>query len=542
MKKSLPVSAETIGEVIQMALSDHVSFQAIKDLHGLGEDEVKSLMRTNLKPGSYRAWRKRVRTFGDRREHYKSTDAETKLRPAKQNPLAQVNAEVSNNVGIVDVWVTGWNLDPLTRGVYSTLGVGGTPANRVTLATAVSSRLVFAGEYTSVMYPATMHGAYHSGVHAARQLECTAGQHVVIIGAGIAGLVAARCLIDRGVLVTVIEATGHLGGRARVEYRGDIPFHPGAAWIHGTDANPIVPAAQAAGVAFAPWPSSGSAAAHVQHGRGRLDSAHLDVIERAHTRVKLGLAASASAARTNKQSDIAIRGPIRDELLALDDINVRAALSVMMQQHVESLMGGFLDDLSHQHGDEPFKYPGGDAYLLTPMTPMLNLLAEGTNILHDEVVDSVVWHRDEVSVRTLTGSYPCDACIVATSVTPLQSGDVAFDPPLPADFVRSLSMIRMGHKAKVFVQCESRWWGNLERIRVAEAPDHRSDLTDTSTIGTWVDASDVSGVPVLCGFIGGTEALRLQNLSAAADLGGEIAQRELLGLIESQLVFLRASQ
>ncbi|MDA9195008.1 TIGR03643 family protein [Burkholderiales bacterium] len=54
-----------------MALSDHASFKNIKEVHGLSESEVKALMRSNLKTGSYKAWRKRVRTFSDRRENYK---------------------------------------------------------------------------------------------------------------------------------------------------------------------------------------------------------------------------------------------------------------------------------------------------------------------------------------------------------------------------------------------------------------------------------------------------------------------------------------
>ena len=60
-----------ISEVIEMALSDHVSFENIKKLYGLREKDVKTLMRTNLKAGSYRAWRKRVRDFSERRQHYK---------------------------------------------------------------------------------------------------------------------------------------------------------------------------------------------------------------------------------------------------------------------------------------------------------------------------------------------------------------------------------------------------------------------------------------------------------------------------------------
>ncbi|PJI86090.1 uncharacterized protein (TIGR03643 family) [Yoonia maricola] len=60
-----------VSDIIQMALSDHVSFQDIRREYGIGEKDVKALMRDNLKPGSYRAWRKRVRDFGDRRETYK---------------------------------------------------------------------------------------------------------------------------------------------------------------------------------------------------------------------------------------------------------------------------------------------------------------------------------------------------------------------------------------------------------------------------------------------------------------------------------------
>jgi uncharacterized protein (TIGR03643 family) len=70
-KQELVLDEGTRSEIVAMALSDHVSFQDIKDLHGLSPDSVKELMRTTLKPGSYRAWRKRVRDFGDRREHYK---------------------------------------------------------------------------------------------------------------------------------------------------------------------------------------------------------------------------------------------------------------------------------------------------------------------------------------------------------------------------------------------------------------------------------------------------------------------------------------
>jgi uncharacterized protein (TIGR03643 family) len=54
-----------------MALSDHTSFAQIKSQYGLGEKDVKKLMRSRLKTGSYKAWRQRVRNFSDRRAIYK---------------------------------------------------------------------------------------------------------------------------------------------------------------------------------------------------------------------------------------------------------------------------------------------------------------------------------------------------------------------------------------------------------------------------------------------------------------------------------------
>jgi uncharacterized protein (TIGR03643 family) len=66
-----PQDAATISEIIEMALSEHISFGLIRTQHGLGADQVKALMRVQLKPGSYRAWHKRVRKLSDQREVYK---------------------------------------------------------------------------------------------------------------------------------------------------------------------------------------------------------------------------------------------------------------------------------------------------------------------------------------------------------------------------------------------------------------------------------------------------------------------------------------
>lgn len=53
-------SASFISEVISMAWVDDISFDKIKNVSGLSEGAVIKIMRSNLKPGSFKLWRKRV--------------------------------------------------------------------------------------------------------------------------------------------------------------------------------------------------------------------------------------------------------------------------------------------------------------------------------------------------------------------------------------------------------------------------------------------------------------------------------------------------
>src|SRR5579862_9697361 len=60
-------------------------------------------------------------------------------------------------------------------------------------------------------------------------------ERIIVIGAGLAGLAAARALRDKGYAVIVLEARKRSGGRILTKYCVDV----GAQWIYGTEGNPI---------------------------------------------------------------------------------------------------------------------------------------------------------------------------------------------------------------------------------------------------------------------------------------------------------------
>ena len=49
-----------ISRIIEMAWEDRTPFDAINEQFNLNEQGVKELMRSSLKPSSYKLWRKRV--------------------------------------------------------------------------------------------------------------------------------------------------------------------------------------------------------------------------------------------------------------------------------------------------------------------------------------------------------------------------------------------------------------------------------------------------------------------------------------------------
>lgn len=85
---------------------------------------------------------------------------------------------------------------------------------------------------------------------------------VIVIGAGAAGIAAARHLQAAGLAVVVLEARDRVGGRAWTVLAGGLPLDLGCGWLHSADENDWARIAKAEGLAIDPLPPPWARPAH----------------------------------------------------------------------------------------------------------------------------------------------------------------------------------------------------------------------------------------------------------------------------------------
>ena len=79
---------------------------------------------------------------------------------------------------------------------------------------------------------------------------------IVVIGAGAAGIAAARRIQAANRKVIVVEAANQIGGRCITDATSfDVPFDRGARWMHNPDTNPVIKLARSAGLEIVTAPS-----------------------------------------------------------------------------------------------------------------------------------------------------------------------------------------------------------------------------------------------------------------------------------------------
>ncbi|MCV7243629.1 FAD-dependent oxidoreductase [Mycobacterium mantenii] len=269
---------------------------------------------------------------------------------------------------------------------------------------------------------------------------------VLVVGAGMAGLSAARTLADAGRPVRVIEARGRIGGRVCTDRDWGAPLELGASWIHGTTDNPLTELARRARAQLAGTDYYGWVVLAVDPAVAPLDyrsATWRSFVERARGQGGAGsLGAAVQAAADSAR------------LSAAD----RAQLAFYLTTEIEDEYAADVNQLSANSFDKG-DFAGGDQDVITNGYDALpKLLADGLTIELNTPVTAIVQRDDAVIVRAGDKSLRGPAAIVTVPLGVLKSGAITFDPPLPDGHAQAVKALGFGALSKSFFRFDQRTW------------------------------------------------------------------------------------
>ncbi|ETN19350.1 hypothetical protein PPTG_04694 [Phytophthora nicotianae INRA-310] len=353
---------------------------------------------------------------------------------------------------------------------------------------------------------------------------------VVVIGAGMAGVATASALLasNRFKLedICVLEAQKRIGGRIHTRVFSDelpVKVEAGAAWIHGTEGNPMVELAQKFGIeleevsARNPWLHPSSCPGFLIYEGNRLLSEE-EVKETwewqdllLHKIQELALSGEVEG----KTLDVVVDGILMEDKelreVVVSSTNARERLALCLHL-VETWMGseshemqidafGEIDLMGDDPGAHCLVPAGMESFLKHLSAPLKNMIRTNSCVASVNYEDT-----NTVVIKCIDGSeVKADRVVVTCSLGFLKSGKLQFYPELPVSKVDAISRSQMGQCMKVMVQFPEAFW-----------PKNASFITQISdTTGSEIDRVyfpvifsyyGVKGVPILEGDLIGDKA------------------------------------
>lgn len=271
---------------------------------------------------------------------------------------------------------------------------------------------------------ASMLSAGTSGLRAQPSGSGASQVDVVIIGAGAAGIAAARRIAAAGRSAVVLEAKGRPGGRCVTDtVTFGTPIDLGAHWIHASDDNPLVPLARAAGFTL-----------HDDSERPRLvikgrnpREGEWEAFASALTRTQRAILDAGEAGREVALSEV-VPGDLRDWRPTIEFLKGPWDSGKEMNE---------ISCVDHYNALET-----QDLFCRQGFGAILARLADGMAIRLSTAATRIDWSGRGVSVETPAGTIRGRAAIVTVSTAVLASGAIRFAPAIPKrqlDAIQALS-------------------------------------------------------------------------------------------------------
>jgi len=348
-------------------------------------------------------------------------------------------------------------------------------------------------------------------------LQAAVPSKYIVIGAGMAGLAAARTLSQAGHQVTILEGRERLGGRTWTsEQWPDAPVDLGASWIHGMERNPLTELAKQAEATLITT-SYDSSTLYDSKG-SEADDALIARLNRLRGEVERAIRKAQDGS-----VDHSLRQTIQQAFnMAAMPAEEQALLNYILNSSVEQEYAGSDEEQSTYWFDSADGYDGEDAVFAQGYKIIVDYLARGINVKLGHIVNTIDSRTDTLSVHTNMGEFQADKVIVTVPLGVLKKKTIAFLPALPKQKLTAIDSLGMGNFNKCYLRFSHQFWPKGDWLEYIAPADQHGEWSQ------WLNLARLTGKPILLGFNAGHYGGLIEAMSDQEIVNGAMKRLKLL--------------
>ena len=326
---------------------------------------------------------------------------------------------------------------------------------------------------------------------------------VVIIGAGMSGLAAAKDLAAKGRGVIVLEAQSSIGGRTLTDRSLGLPLDLGASWIHGTRNNPL--SAIANSLNLSTFPTDYDAIQRYDYDGRAITEAEDRLVDANYNSLMAGIRKAQRQSRTDKSLGAAINGILSARTYTPFE---QRAIKYSINTDIEHNYAADVSRMSLKYWDQDSEFSGNDVIIQQGYSQITDFLASGVDVRLSTVVQEIDYSGSHVKIKTNNGTFSAKKVIVTVPLGVLKAGAIKFTPVLPSRFSGAISRLGMGLLNKTYLRFPYRFWEGEEQLLGYIG-------LEQGRWAEWCDFQRMTNQPILLGFNAASFASTLEAYSDA---------------------------